>query len=105
SYKRLVATGPLWGDTHHPVLSQTDGRYDGHWLWINDKANDRVAKIDLRTFDVAEIKLVPNIQGAHGLAAYLLSGGRSLGGGFLPLRGRIGVAASESKRCEKRRSN
>jgi len=73
SYKRLAATGPLWGDTHHPVLSQTDGRYDGHWLWINDKANDRVAKIDLRTFEVAEIKLVPNLQGAHGLAAYLPS--------------------------------
>lgn len=73
SYKRLVATGPLWGDTHHPVLSQTDGRYDGHWLWINDKANDRVAKIDLRTFETVEIKLVPNLQGAHGLAAYLPS--------------------------------
>jgi nitrous-oxide reductase len=73
SYKRLGATGPLWGDTHHPVLSQTDGRYDGHWLWINDKANGRVAKIDLRTFEVAEIKTVPNIQGAHGLAAYLPS--------------------------------
>src|SRR4030095_9216926 len=73
SYKRLAATGPMWGDTHHPVLSQTEGRYDGKWLWINDKANDRVAKIDLRTFEVAEIKLVPNIQGAHGLAAYLPS--------------------------------
>lgn len=73
SYKRLAATGPLWGDTHHPVLSQTDGRYDGHWLWINDKANERVAKIDLRTFEVAGIKLVPNIQGAHGLAVYLPS--------------------------------
>ncbi len=71
TYKRLAATGPFWGDTHHPVLSQTDGRYDGHWLWINDKANERVAKVDLRTFEVAEIKLVPNIQGAHGLAAYL----------------------------------
>src|SRR5215475_15426223 len=71
TYKRLAATGPLWGDTHHPVLSQTDGRYDGKWLWINDKANDRVAKIDLKTFEVAEIKEVPNIQGAHGLAAYL----------------------------------
>jgi nitrous-oxide reductase len=73
SFKRLVASGPLWGDTHHPVLSQTDGRYDGQWLWINDKANDRIAKIDLRTFEVAEIKVVPNIQGAHGLAAYLPS--------------------------------
>src|SRR5262245_3711114 len=73
SYQRLVSSGPLWGDTHHPVLSQTDGRYDGRWLWINDKANDRVARIDLRTFEVAQIKLVPNIQGAHGLAAYLPS--------------------------------
>jgi nitrous-oxide reductase len=73
TYKRLIETGPLWGDTHHPVLSQTDGKYDGKWLWINDKANDRVAKVDLRTFEVAEIKLVPNIQGAHGLAAYLPS--------------------------------
>ena len=73
TYKRLAATGPLWGDTHHPVLSQTDGRYDGHGLWINDKANARVAKLDLRTFEVAALKLVPNIQGAHGLAAYLPS--------------------------------
>lgn len=73
SYRRLVESGPLWGDTHHPVLSQTDGRYDGRWLWINDKANDRVAMIDLRTFEVTAIKLVPNIQGAHGLAAYLPS--------------------------------
>jgi nitrous-oxide reductase len=73
TYKRLAASGPFWGDTHHPVLSQTDGRHDGHWLWINDKANERVAKIDLRTFEVAEIKMVPNIQGAHGLAAYLPS--------------------------------
>lgn len=73
TYKRLAATGPLWGDTHHPVLSQTDGRFDGRWLWINDKANDRVAKIDLRTFEVAVIKEVPNLQGAHGLFTYLPS--------------------------------
>jgi nitrous-oxide reductase len=73
SYKRLAASGPMWGDTHHPVLSQTDGKYDGKWLWINDKANDRVAKVDLRTFETAEIKTVPNIQGSHGLAAFLPS--------------------------------
>ncbi len=73
SYRRLHETGPLWGDTHHPVLSQTEGRYDGRWLWINDKANGRVARIDLRTFETAVIKRVSNIQGAHGLAAYLPS--------------------------------
>src|SRR5678815_1541830 len=65
SYKRLVATGPMWGDTHHPVLSQTGGKYDGKWLWINDKANDRVAKVDLRTFETAVIKMVPNLSLIH----------------------------------------
>jgi nitrous-oxide reductase len=74
TYKRLAATGPMWGDTHHPVLSQTAGRYDGRWLWINDKANDRVARIDLRTFEVATIRNIPNIQGVHGIDEYLPSG-------------------------------
>ena len=73
SYKRLKDSGPMWGDTHHPVLSQTDGRYDGKNLWINDKANGRVARIDLKTFETVELRKVPNIQGAHGLAAYLPS--------------------------------
>jgi nitrous-oxide reductase len=73
SYKRLKESGPMWGDTHHPVLSQADGRYDGKNMWINDKANGRVARIDLRTFETVAIRRVPNIQGAHGLAAYLPS--------------------------------
>jgi len=73
TYKRLHDTGPMWGDTHHPVLSQTNGRYDGRWLWINDKANGRIAKVDLRTFETVAIKRITNIQGAHGIAAYLPS--------------------------------
>lgn len=73
TWKRLHESGPMWGDTHHPVLSQTDGRYDGKNLWIQDKANGRVARIDLKTFETAVIKRVPNLQGAHGLAAYLPS--------------------------------
>lgn len=64
--KWLEETGGLWGDTHHPRLSWTNGDVDGKWLWIQDKAHSRVAKIDLRTFRTVLIKKVPNQQTVHG---------------------------------------
>lgn len=66
SYEMLKATGPLWGDSHHPALSETNGDYDGRWLYINDKANTRVARIDLTHFETAAIARIPNFQAAHG---------------------------------------
>jgi nitrous-oxide reductase len=38
-----------WGDAHHPSLSETNGDYDGRWLFISDNANNRMARIDLPT--------------------------------------------------------
>lgn len=59
--------GFTWGDVHHPSLSETNGDYDGRWLFVNDNANNRVARIDLRDFKVRQILgPLPNISGYHG---------------------------------------
>ncbi len=55
-----------WADTHHPALSETDGDYDGQFLFINDKANARVAVIDLRDFETKQIVKTPNMISDHG---------------------------------------
>ncbi len=68
TYEMLHASGPTWGDTHHPILSETGGDYDGKWLWINDKANSRIARIDLSKFETVAIAKIPNLQATHGIA-------------------------------------
>jgi nitrous-oxide reductase len=57
-----------WGDAHHPVLSESGGEYDGEYLWINDKAGGRMARIDLTYFETDAITDVPNMQACHGCA-------------------------------------
>jgi nitrous-oxide reductase len=72
-----------WGDAHHPALSETQGDYDGRWLFINDNANNRVARIDLRDFKTRQILgPIPNVSGNHGStfitpnSEYILSASR-----------------------------
>jgi nitrous-oxide reductase len=60
--------GFSWGDLHHPSLSETNGDYDGRWLFVNDM-NGRVARIDLRDFKTKQILgPIPNISGNHASA-------------------------------------
>ncbi len=84
----------LWGDSHHPALSETGGLYDGQWLFINDKANGRIAVIDLRDFETKQIVKNPLFLNDHGGAfvtpntEYVIEGGQyalPLGGAYAPL--------------------
>jgi len=55
-----------WGDVHHPALSETNGDYDGEFLFVNDKANPRIAVIDLEDFETKQIVVNPIFQNTHG---------------------------------------
>jgi nitrous-oxide reductase len=55
-----------WADTHHPALSETAGDYDGQYVFINDKANGRIAVIDLRDFETKQIVKNPISDVDHG---------------------------------------
>ncbi|GAB6043163.1 Sec-dependent nitrous-oxide reductase [Endothiovibrio diazotrophicus] len=70
--KAVLAEGKIngkqinFGDTHHPALSETNGDYDGQYLFINDKANPRVAVIDLHDFETKQIVVNPLFKSSHG---------------------------------------
>ncbi|MER2518467.1 MAG: Sec-dependent nitrous-oxide reductase [Candidatus Accumulibacter phosphatis] len=72
SSKAILAQGKIdgkditWGDTHHPAMSETQGQYDGQFLFINDKANPRLAVIDLRDFETKQIVVNPIYKSEHG---------------------------------------
>ncbi|MGE5803893.1 MAG: Sec-dependent nitrous-oxide reductase [Gemmatimonadota bacterium] len=66
---KAMLGGFTWGDVHHPALSKTKGDYDGRWLFVNDNANNRVARVDLRDFKTHQILgPIANSSGNHGSA-------------------------------------
>jgi nitrous-oxide reductase len=83
-----------WADTHHPALSELNGDYDGKFLFIGDKANARLAVIDLHDFVTKQIVTSPLIQSDHGAAFvtpntdYIIEPTQypaPLGGGYAPI--------------------
>jgi len=83
-----------WADTHHPALSETEGDYDGQYLFVGDKANARVAVIDLRDFETKQIVKNPAAMNDHGgtfvtpNTEYVVEGGQyaaPLGATYAPI--------------------
>ncbi len=90
---KINGTPVLWGDTHHPALSESGGDYDGQFLFIGDKANARLGVIDLRDWETKQIVKNPLTISDHGAAFvtpntdYIIEGGQYatvLGYGYAP---------------------
>ena len=58
----------MWGDSHHPALSETNGEYDGQYLFIGDKSHGRIAVIDLRDYETKQLADNPLMNNDHGAA-------------------------------------
>ncbi len=66
-WSKQLLKGLESGDTHHVHLSYKDGTYDGRYVYVNDKSNARLARVDIETMEVDAITDIPNSQGTHGI--------------------------------------
>ncbi len=66
-YSKALLKGKHSGDTHHVHLSYKDGTYDGKYVYVNDKAQARLARVRCDTMEVDAIIDLPNSNGTHGI--------------------------------------
>jgi nitrous-oxide reductase len=66
-YSKEILGGRQSGDTHHVHLSYDKGTYDGRYVYVNDKAGSRLARVRLDTMEVDRVVHLPHSQGTHGI--------------------------------------
>jgi len=66
-FSKALLKGKMSGDTHHVHLSYTDGTYDGRYVFVNDKSQARLARVNIKTMETDKIVDIPNAQGTHGI--------------------------------------
>lgn len=64
---KAMLKGTFVGDTHHVHGSYKNGTYDAKYLWVNDKINNRLARIRVDYLETDSILSIPNAQGVHGI--------------------------------------
>ncbi len=66
-FSKKLLKGKQSGDTHHVHLSYKDGTYDGRYVFVNDKSQARLARVNIKTMETDKIVDIPNAQGTHGI--------------------------------------